>query len=795
MFNKESSSFCAEKIQLTFTITDQDSELDTSGEEAQEVIEASKKLSLINNGLYTRDNNSGVSMNIAGDKTIIEDLGLDQNGAFATTRTVMVAETTNGTELVEQLNPASMVHIVNNEPDDEQKVYKPQMVFTTVEKYQDVMSEITAYNTVFNLRGKGKDVSETDTEAPVFELNAKPTNDYYAVDIFGHNNNILQNSATPEVRNTDVMLFSINNNTKNPLDFEGNYTTRNAVVYSNNNTIDGASKNLLLNSNYAIISGNAEKNTVIATDMARISSKIINANENKIFGSNAFIISGNNDTYNNIIIGGSQHTIYNGNNNILIGQYGLNTSGYNYQTIMGKYNKPTSAVFAYGYGSQGNNNNLMELYENGELKLYNSTGKNTITLGGNNGIQVDKLNIPSMTADNLYVTSGFTFKKISENHTEANAFITANFTDDNDINFKIKGKGYSNNNLVYKTDDGKLAVSHDIYGTTAFTTSELGYDSLYVRSRFDYGNNNIINNYTLLNGDISNTNAVESTNNTLTLGQYNLTRISGSKVKITDNEIGFYKKIATGNWVETLSITDKKNIYNKISMDVYVTGDNVSTDWHTNVRSIRGGNNAQRNFLKGLFNECPPFGYTNLMNSYDVTKIYVTMDNRNPIQASVALSDNQYIEKLAKYNSSFIDNPFTESGMAHIDGCYYITILPENIDEIEINLYVKKFSQTVFLQNDLYMCWIPVIQADGDLEAAPVVKINIIPISTSSSDTPYLKMYYYENKESNSPNYNEKTVNDAYALSLICNPYLGKVVNSTRYVVYNTNNYWCWNRI
>ncbi len=415
MFNKEASDYCAEKVQLTFTITDQDSVLDIS-EEAQEVMEASKKLSLINNGLYTRKDdepNVGVSMNIAGTKTIIEDLDLDASGALAMTKTLMVAETTNSTELVEQLNPGSMIHIVNNEIKDEstEKVdYKPQLIFTTIEgeANQDLTQEITAYNTIFSLRGKGNDLFTNDaiitaSESPRFELNSIPSDDYYAVNIFGNSNKILEDPTNPAIRNVDALLFSNGNSTQKPTITNDGKFLRNVYLFANYNTISESYNNLLIGAEHTTISAYSYNNTVIGKNTEYSINNIINSKYNNLIGTRNTIVSASTNYYseNNIIIGGGSNYCGDTNNILMLSLAGLSAVNTSYQVLMGKWNKPIeNAAFIFGYGNYGDDRrNLMELYPNGELKLFNSNGTNTVTLGGDAGVQLSNLTVTSISAD------------------------------------------------------------------------------------------------------------------------------------------------------------------------------------------------------------------------------------------------------------------------------------------------------------------------------------------------------------------------------------------------------------
>lgn len=805
MFNKEASDYCAEKVQLTFTITDIDEkcELDITSED---VLEASKKLSLINNGLYTRkadDPEVGVSMSIAGSQTIIEDLDLDDNGALAMTKTLMVAETTNGTELVEQLNPGSMVHIVNNEIKDEstEKIdYKPQLVFTTIEGNQDLTQEITAYNTIFSLRGKGNDLFTNDaiitaSESPRFELNSIPSDDYYAVNIFGNGNEIWEDPDS-SVRNMDVMLFSNSNSSMNPAP-ENSYN-RNAFIFADNNTIqDESYGNLLLGAKNSIIKENSFNNIIINRAIAdRICNIFANANYNTTIGTHDTIISADEDhvARYNTIIGGGFNTIYNSTRNILLSLGYLTSHENGDQIIMGKYNTPCDAAFIFGYGNQGQGTrNLMELYPNGELKLFNSNGRNTVTLGGDAGVQLSTLAVTSISADHGYFSKAITVGDPGGNGYPQRGLYVSYTPTTNDTYLNIS-QGYGGANLSYRTNTETLWITHNYYQDPNHS-NYAAINNEY--ARFGYYEKNTayaLKTSILINGDITGPETETKEDGTLTVYKQAeidtglITIKPRSKVNIHASDIQFNRYNAASNsWELVKEIGPNEN--NRISMDVYVFGTDA-TNWSTTIAGIRGGTAQQKVFLYDLFTKTPPFGYVTVnQGNSSIYVVYPVESEGTETLVTRCIDGTDF--SWADYNKALLDNnssvsninPFYDSTKEPYtpNNYYHVTYLPTDIEELEINLYIRGFSNA----DHFKMQWIPTVgnTTYNNIFKEPVIKMNIIRPGAFNGDS-IIKTKFYRNINYVSlSNFTTHEISTGYdVVKLMCRPYIYKFENN-RYVV------------
>lgn len=814
MFNKEASDYCAEKVQLTFTITDIDEkcELNITSED---VLEASKKLSLINNGLYTRDADDpgvGVSMNIAGSKTIIEDLDLDASGALAMTKTVMVAETTNGPELVEQLNPASMIHVVNNETRPDQYsdgTYRPHLIFTSIEKYNDLASEdeeITAYNTIINLRGKGKlkkyYTAILGVEAPQFEINAIPASDYYAVNIFGNENEIWEDPDS-SVRNMDVMLFSNSNSSMNPA--PDNSYNRNAFIFADYNTIqDESYGNLLLGAKNTIIKEASYNNIIINRAIAdKVCNTFANANYNTTIGTHDTVISAdtNHIAQYNTIIGGGFNTIYNSTRNILLSLGYLTSHENGDQIIMGKYNTPCDAAFIFGYGNQGQGTrNLMELYPNGELKLFNSNGRNTVTLGGDAGVQLSTLTVTSVSADNGYFNkainvgdpggNGYPYKGLYVNYTPTTSETYFNIT-----------QGRVGANLSYSTNTETLSISHNYYQDPNHS-NYAAINNEYARfGYYEKGAITALKTSILINGNITGPETETKEDGTLTVYKQAeidtglITIKPRSKVNIHPSDIQFNRYNAASNsWELVKEVGPNEN--NRISMDVYVFGEN-STSWSTTVASIRGGTKQQQQTLYNLFTNCPPFGYSLIGANLAPPNVSYRLNGGAATVGSLStlINDSNYMNLLASNNSNLLKkNPFNNTTSTHTDGneYYQISVLPNYIDELEINLYIRGYAQYHF-----NMFWIPGVSTDEIYRNnEPMVKMNIIiPRELQNRNVIYYRNFdYYSPDDYELSRFTKAVSNECEVLQLRCRPY--KVDETPGYSIKYENEAYscCWDK-
>ena len=277
------------KLKLRFTLDERDRDIDldidVDNQQTKEILDISNKLSLVNNGLKTK---AKEGVKVASDKSIIANFNLNKEGALATDKTLMVAETYNADELENEWNGVGLIHLINreNQEDDDENPYTPQVVLSTIEHYENLETEpVVSYNVMMLLQGKGKEISvdyeshygsiienaaeaiqsydltgmdehgfkATGVEVPKFVMSMKPEYDNIAVDIFGLENKIVDEN------NTDKFLFSKNNFSYSPRK-DVDYDT--IVLGAGDNYLEGNAGNTLINAGWNVLRNNSKYNTL-----------------------------------------------------------------------------------------------------------------------------------------------------------------------------------------------------------------------------------------------------------------------------------------------------------------------------------------------------------------------------------------------------------------------------------------------------------------------------------------------------------------------------------------------------
>lgn len=691
----EQNKFTATKLKIRFTLDDLDN--DVSFIVNDEIKEISDKINLVNNGLKTMPN-VGVSMSIAGDKTIIDDLNLSTEGAIATTKTLMVADPFAADELENQLNPAALLHIVNKEEDD--KKYRDQLVFTTIQKPLNLENQpLTAYSTKFVLQGKGKEktayinnpyfediiLSGNGNESPLFRIDTCSV-DNYAVDIFGLENNILNEN------NIDKMLFSQNNISTNK-DEMVTYT-ENVLIKSSNNKVDANLNNLLINSDYNIINDYANSNVLIHGQGNNITTSAV---KNTLIGTDFNEI----DTRSsgNLVIGGTKHIINtHSHNNILLGHEGLKVAGTNEQLILGKYNIPVEGPkVIYGIGTDDNNRqNALEFYpESGVIKLFKD-GRETIALGGDAGINVTNLSVSSITSNNINTdkitaTHGFYLKSDSTANDPATASLY--YADNNSaINLYIKSPGQSINELTYNTDSNALTIFNSNYGISDGSTAKLQPSALSMTA--------IDNNTT-------------------------------ASVTLTPSSINFYNSNFTNP--VTLSYKDIPE-YHKIKVDVLISGDSISNWGVSDIKiiGIEKSHQYMNTILTDLFKNKPAFVYTDGSSPYLSGDGYYVNYNNQTVHLSNTFEAEQYENIINNENiSNSIATGYLDPRYQTQNRIIYGTdITSWDFSELEINIFntfwwydpIRRKRNAI----KLFLTWLPYlsINYNGLNKQIPSIRFN-----------------------------------------------------------------------
>ena len=567
---KDQNKYVAAKLQLRMTVADHDFDFETSSgfdpddEKTREVLDIAKKITLVNNGLKTKDNGPSMRLAVGEDESVLDDLHLNNQGSIATPKTLMVADTYNADMIEEQWNAAGLIHTVNKKDADND--YKYQYILTSIEQPENYIEEpVVAYNVGLLLKGYGKEytgvIDYTDinvnlngsgssgssgtsgtvvqyygVESPIFIQHGIDEYHQVAVDFFGEDNHVL------DTDNTDKMLFSKNNVSMEPVarDLYGS----NVLIQSTYNLFSangGNTNNTLIRSDYNIIKDESFSNLLIGADANYIMN---GANTNALFCSDYNTLDGY-DTCGNILIGGSNNYLVDATGIMMVNGKGLIATDVSDEIIFGKYNKNTQADIIYGIGSdESNRKNALEFYANqGLLKLFQN-GSQVAALGGSVGLETSKLSVTNLTATNITNTN----------------FTATNGTIKNSINF------VGNNHTLNIASSG---ISLDTAGTIRWGTSNryIDYDGV------------VLNSITARNGTIWLTDSTQ-TNSYVNINKFGITLKDGANTLNIDTS-GTIRYSNSYNSSKQISTN-----YRKFVANIYYENDG-STD-HRNLNFVIG---------------------------------------------------------------------------------------------------------------------------------------------------------------------------------------------------------------
>jgi hypothetical protein len=231
-------------------------------------------------------------------------------------------------------------------------------------------------------------------------------------------------------------------------------------------------------------------------------------------------------------------------------------------------------------------------------------------------------------------------------------------------------------------------------------------------------------------------------------------------------------------------------------MDVYVFGEDA-TNWSTDVVSIRGGTKQQQQTLRDFFTNCPPFGYSLVGENLTAPNVSYRLNGGAATVGSLnsLINNTAYMNLLASNNSNLLKkNPFNNTTSTHTndDEYYQISVLPNYIDELEINLYIRGY--------DFYhfnMFWIPGVSTDEIYRNhEPMIKMNIIiPRELQTRDVIYYRNFdYYGPDDYKLSRFTKVSSDECEVLQLRCRPY--KVDTTPGYSIkYENEGYaCCWNK-
>ena len=576
------------------------------------------------------------------------------------------------------------------------------------------------------------------SEVPKFVMSMKPEYDNIAVDIFGSENKIVDDKIVDE-KNTDKFLFSKNNFSYYSPRTDVSYDT--VVFGAGDNYLEGNAGNVLINAGKNVLRNNSKYNTLENSWNNIIQcngqeSVLINSNNNAInihgfidkykdntgfynctlINSDTNIIENlsasvlinahyntiNTDVpdsdskrlYNLNIIGGRDNVVVHGADNLYLmcsntfidNSSDTTTTKINERTLIlgnrANWNPaewPSRPGILYGNGtSHGDAINALEFFpDEGLLKLYNKDRLNTITIGGDAGIEFPDsvMQTIEMTMKSLNVTD-----KISLGHDGSNQILLDTTVDEPYISLKNNDDTNPTETTIepgiielHSNDEKNKSIINStqwsIYSDNGIELSKISKSEWSIRS--DNGKEQSI----ILPSIWS----IISTNKSV--------MINPGHVIITENGTA-------------IDINADSN-YQKVTADIILQPSNTS-DYRCYTASVKNahGNVEAVNWLKTLWQQYTPIAYgtkNNEQADFDYASILCnskrTLLDFNNSDSNLETYFDQRLTTFDAYKTQLLTgiNATLNRYRSDSDLFYYSTPLPSCfscIDEVELNIYV-----------------------------------------------------------------------------------------------------------
>lgn len=274
-------AYVSYQCQLRFTVREDDEDAIADIEITPEIKETADKLFHINNGLKTLKGGVAIGQN----KQVLDELQLDQEGAIAIDKSLMVADCIDSIETDNQFNGVGLIHSINKYPDDK-KTYIPQYLMSTVYAKDNLAEETEVYTVEMKLDGLS--YKYNNNYGPICRIGAvggddigfdiggldnvytKGINDR-TKSIFSKYNTSRDNTGGQILFGSDYNYFSAGANDNQLLNSDGNHfwngAYNNTLVASNNNQMfDGIHDVALLNSHQNKIEDTSHNSTLVGSD-------------------------------------------------------------------------------------------------------------------------------------------------------------------------------------------------------------------------------------------------------------------------------------------------------------------------------------------------------------------------------------------------------------------------------------------------------------------------------------------------------------------------------------------------
>lgn len=490
---KDQNKYVSFQGQLRFTIKEEDENLNKEDDPIVEIPSAvsgtAEKLFLINNGVKTLS--GGIA--IGYDKEVLDELELDQHGAIAIDKSLVVADCIDADDAENQFNGTALFHGINKYPEDGGE-YTPQYLLTSIRATSALHEDITAYCAGMQLMAGGKEEyyinqnAEKGIDSPIFKLSHLPENDYTVVDIFGRDNK-------NNMLNSDRYLFSYDNSATQPA-----FNEPNRLINSNGNSfIYGTSNNNndLYNANYNSFSGNANNNVLFYSKYNRVSdglnetlliasddNEVKNGAQNILFDSNTNTLQEN--TILNTLYSSVKNTLNkNVTNNVLIrsNDNTLTDDVYDNTIVDSKYNTLAGTAH-YSYINHSDRNILS--YDTKNLYMLNSTDNKAIGSYDDSIYNSKRSDLRKSSFNSIYDSRDFIAYSADNNLSMQTQFIKVKGLALSSINTNerpIANDTMSNNNILLGSKYFTLFSSSDnkIIGTYGLRSEDIVTNSGPVR--------------------------------------------------------------------------------------------------------------------------------------------------------------------------------------------------------------------------------------------------------------------------------------------------------------------------
>ena len=285
------NKYTAYKFEWRITVTENPL-VDNAGISADVLDSINSKFVLTNDGIKT-----DASINLAMDEETIHDLSLNEDGNFATTKSVLIANAYSVDQMDESLNAPGMLHIVNRHIKNEDTAYKPQQVISTYSYDKQYSPDtVDATHVIMSLTGEGDNAA--DVPAPTNRTTAYNMQSPVAYDCKSE----VEFSIETLGENIATNLFGSGNSA---------YDASNAMFIDSDNNIDISKRDGRVGGNVYI---GANENTYKWEDASiapYYRSVFMNSDKNYSLGSNGTFAINSRENYiddsnNNILIGANK---------------------------------------------------------------------------------------------------------------------------------------------------------------------------------------------------------------------------------------------------------------------------------------------------------------------------------------------------------------------------------------------------------------------------------------------------------------------------------------------------------